>query len=384
MAVAVVGTGFIGPVHAEALRRLSVEVRGILGSNAEKGQAAASALGLTVAYRDYDEILSDQAVDVVHLASPNNTHFDYARRALGAGKHVVCEKPLAMNSEETAELVRLARQHANLVTAVNYNIRYYPMALHARHLVRSGELGTPYHVNGSYLQDWLLFDNDWSWRVEAGAGGALRAVGDIGTHWLDLLQWITGLKVTALVAHLATFLEKRRKPSQSAGTFANTGNEPSGEWTEVDTEDYAAAWLEFESGVTGTFHVSQVNAGRKNRLGFEIACSNGSVAWDGERPNELWIGHRGRPNEILIKDPSLLSPVAAAHADYPGGHAEGFPDTFKQLYRDIYGYIEAGDYSAPRSFPTFEDGHHEALLCEAILRSHQERRWVSTAEGTTT
>jgi predicted dehydrogenase len=379
---AVVGAGFIGPVHVEALRRLGRPVVGVVGSTPEKGRAAAEALNVARAYATFDDLLADPAVHVVHLASPNRLHFDQCRRAVAAGKHVVCEKPLATSAAECAELARLA-EHAPVVTAVNYNVRYYPLCQEARERVRSGEIGTVYHVSGAYAQDWLLYDTDFNWRVAAEEGGPLRAVADIGTHWMDLVTWITGLEVEAVCADLRTFLPTRRRPAAgSVETFqAGRGPAPAGEPVAVNTEDYGSVLLRFRGGSAGAFHVSQVTAGRKNAVRFEVAGSKAALAWDGERPNELWVGRRDRANEVLLKDPALLSAAARPFAAYPGGHAEGFPDTFKQLFRSVYDYIEAGDLAAPRTFPTFRDGWREAALCEAILASHRERRWVDVPAG---
>lgn len=380
--VAVAGTGFIGPVHVEALRRLGITVRGIVGATPDKSQEAAGRIGLEVAYPNYQAIIDDPQVDAVHIATPNNTHFEMAKSALLAGKHVVCEKPLAMNSTETAELVRVASDHPNLISAVNYNIRFYPMVLHARELVRSGAIGEVYTIRGAYSQDWLLYDTDWNWRLLNEEGGDLRAIGDIGTHWMDLMAFVTGLRVESLLADLNTFIKTRKKPKQAVATFK--GKEAASapveyEPVQIRTEDWAAVIFHYAGGARGTMNVSQVCPGRKNQLWFEIAGSKSTIVWNGERPNELWIGHRDRPNETLIKDPSLLMGMATQHADYPGGHAEGFPDTFKQLYRSIYNYLVAGNFSQPKPYPTFEDGHHEVVLSESILKSHRQRSWVDIA-----
>jgi predicted dehydrogenase len=282
-----------------------------------------------------------------------------------------------MTSAETAELVALAEQ-APGVAAVNYNIRYYPLCIEARARIQAGELGPVYHVGGSYLQDWLLYDTDFNWRVLAGEGGALRAVADIGTHWLDLATWVTGLEVESICADLRTFLPTRRRPQDGVETFqGKLGEAGPTEAIAVDTEDYGAALLRFRGGASGSFTVSQVAAGRKNALRLEVHGARRSLAWDSERPNELWLGHRDRANELLTRDPALLRPEARRCADYPGGHNEGFPDSFKQLFRAVYEYIEAGNPTAPRPFPTFADGHREALLCEAVLRSHREVGWVA-------
>ena len=383
--IAIVGTGFIGPVHAEALRRLGLHVRGILGSSATKSEWAAQQLGLAVGYPDFDAVLSDDAVDAVHITTPNQFHHEMAKRALLAGKHVICEKPLAMNSTETADLVEVAQSKPHLVSAVNYNIRFYPVLLHARDLIQQGDIGDIYHIRGAYQQDWLLYDTDWNWRLLPDAGGKLRAIGDIGTHWMDLIGFLTGLRVESLLADLHTFVSPRKQPRGSVATFSGKGQDGPVEYDEVEitTDDYGAVIFRYAGGARGTMNVSQVHAGKKNELSFEIAGSKASLAWNGERPNELVIGHRDRPNEVLIKDPSLLSERAASHADYPGGHAEGFPDTFKQLYKAIYGYLDAGNFDQPKPFPTFEDGHHEVVLSEAILQSHRERRWIEIEDAAT-
>jgi predicted dehydrogenase len=374
--VVIVGTGFMGPTHTEALRRLGITVRGIMGSSPEKSQQAAQQLGLDVAYSDYQDILDDDLVDAIHVATPNKLHFDMAKRALLADKHVVCEKPLAMNSQETAELVEVARSKPNLIDAVNYNIRFYPAVFQAREIVRNGELGEIFTLRGAYLQDWLLFDTDWNWRLVPEEGGDLRAIGDIGTHWMDLMAFVTGLRVESVLADLKTFIPTRKKPRQAVATFEQAGSGDVDEVT-IRTDDWGAVIFHYAGGARGTMNVSQVNAGRKNQLSFEIAGSKGAIAWDGERPNELWIGHRERPNEILIKDPSLLSGDTLTYTDYPGGHAEGYPDSFKMLYRAVYDYLHTGDFSKPKPFPTFADGHQEIVISEAILASHRERRWVS-------
>lgn len=393
MKVGVVGTGFIGPVHVEALRRIGVEVKGVLGSSAQKSQAAAQRMGLERGYSSYTELLADPEVGVVHLTSPNRFHREQVLQALEAGKHVVCEKPLGMTTRETRELVAAARKHPGLVTAVNYNIRFYPLCLQARAMVRSGEVGEVFHVKGSYVQDWLLYPTDFNWRVLASEGGALRAVGDIGTHWLDLVSFITGLEVEEVMADLKTVHPVRQAPPQgSVETFSSKGDQPSATAdtggkkgakkklsttpVHIDTEDYASVLLRFGGGARGVLTVSQVTAGRKNRLEWEIAGSKRAVAWNGERPEELWVGERGEANRILMRDPGLLDRAASAYTSYPGGHAEGFPDTFKQLYRAVYADIAAGKPSENPLYATFEDGHKELALCEAILESSRKGKWV--------
>ncbi len=379
---AVVGAGFIGPVHVETLRRLGIHVKGIVGVSEEESRQAADSLGLPVAYTALEELLGDGEVDVVHIAAPNRLHFSMARQALNAGKHVMCEKPLAMTSEETAELVELAEE-TGLVAGVNYNIRFYPLCLEAAQMARQGVLGEVYSVCGSYVQDWLFYETDYNWRVLREEGGDLRAVADIGTHWLDLVHAITGLEVEAVCADLHTVFNIRQRPTGEVETFkgkldrATVETEP----VEIDTEDYGGVMIRFRGGARGVLWVSQVTAGRKNCLRYEIAGSECALSWESESPNRLWIGHRDEANELLLRDPALLSERAAPYANFPGGHNEGFPDTFKQCFRSFYEYIAGEEMPHPVPFATFEDGHRELVLCETILESHRRGGWVEIEGG---
>lgn len=377
---AVVGTGFIGPVHVEALRRANVEVAAIVGSSDQKSRDAATRLKVPETHTTFDSILNDESIDVVHLTTPNRFHFEQAKAVLEVGKHVLCEKPLAMNSRESAELTQLASDRG-LTAGVAYNIRFYPLCHEVAARVRQGELGKTLHVTGSYVQDWLLRDTDFNWRVLAKDGGELRAVADIGTHWLDLVQFMTGEKVVAVCADLKTVHPKRHRPIGGVETFSKSGDGPTNtEKVDITTEDCGCVMLRFENGANGCLWVSQTTAGRKNCLRFEIAGEQASCSWNSERPNELWIGHRDDPNETLTRDPALLATDAGAISNYPGGHNEGFPDTFKQLFTSFYNYIAGGDFSAPQPFPTFQDGHREIVLCEAILQSHRQRSWVEITD----
>jgi len=374
--VGIVGTGFIGPAHLEALRRNNVNVVGLAEAAADLAAEKAAELGIGKAYESYEAMLADPDIDVIHLATPNYLHYPHAKAALEAGKHVVCEKPLAMNSTESADLLRIAK-NTGKVNVINFNIRFYPMAQQARSMVQNGEIGDLFILQGSYLQDWLLLPTDWNWRLEPDLGGTLRAVGDIGSHWLDLMSFITGLKVKEVFADFKTFHPIRKKPLRELETFTGKMLTPDDyEDKPIKTEDYASILLHYENDVRGVLTVSQVSSGRKNRIYFEINGSKSSLSWNGERPNELWIGQRSGPNQVMMKDPSLLSADALATVSYPGGHNEGFPDTFKQLYKKVYNYILAGDFTAKPDFPTFFDGHYEQVLCEAIETSSREGRWV--------
>jgi predicted dehydrogenase len=374
---AVVGTGFIGVVHVDALRRLGVQVLGVVGSTPERARAKSGPIPLPEPYDSFEAMLADDRVDVVHLTTPNHLHYPQVRATLEAGKHVVCEKPLALDSQQSAELVELA-ERSGLVHCTNFNIRFYPQCQEARALVAAGRLGEVWNVHGGYLQDWLLLPTDWNWRLEPDKGGELRAVADIGSHWLDLVQFVTGRRVAELCADLATTIPVRRRPTGPVETFA-AADDVEREDAPMTTEDLAHLLVRFEGDARGSAVISQVSAGRRNSLRFEVDGSRGSLYWDAERHEELWLGHRGRPNETLMRDPALLHPDAASRTSLPAGHAEGFADTFKELYRAVYAAVAAGGMPDEPPFPTFVDGHRANVLGDAVAASARERGWVEVA-----
>jgi len=371
---AVIGTGFIGTVHVEALRRIGVQVRGVLGSNPERGALRAEALGVPRAYGSLDELLADPMVQVVHVTSPNDLHVSQTKAILTAGRHVVCEKPLAMTATGSAELVELAAV-SGLINATNFNIRYYPLNQQARETVADGTLGEVRLVTGRYFQDWLTLDSDWNWRLQPDRGGALRAVGDIGSHWLDLMTYVTGRRIMAVMADLTTFMATRHEPTGPVETYA-TGRSTDTVSRAIVTEDTASILLRFEGGARGAVSISQISPGRKNSLQYEIDGSEAALAWDSEQPDQAWIGHRDRPNEVLIRNPALMGPAGRAASALPGGHVEGFFDTFCAHFRAVYADVVAGAPSFSPGYPTFADGHDEMLVGEAIAQSAREGRWV--------
>jgi len=377
---AVIGTGFIGTVHVEQLRRIGVQVRGVLGSTPERGEARAIALGVPRAYPSLEELLADDSVDVVHVASPNHLHLPQARAAIAAGRHVVCEKPLGLTAVESGELATRAAA-STLVNAVNFNIRFYPLNQHAREIVAAGELGAVRFVTGHYLQDWLLLETDWNWRLEPDKGGPLRAVGDIGSHWLDLMSFVTGQRISAVMADLATFISVRQEPRGPIETFA-TERTADTEARSISTEDIASILLRFEDGARGALSVSQISAGRKNSLQWEIDGSTDAAAWSSETPDQLWLGHRHRPNELLLRNPALMGPAARTAAALPAGHIEGFADTFAALFRAIYADVAAGRRAERPVYATFADGHEEMLVGDAIAASARAGRWVEVGSTT--
>lgn len=374
----IVGTGFMGVAHTEALRRLGVHVKGIVGSTPERARAKASVAPLPPVYDGLDELLADPAVDVVHVTTPNDLHLAQVRGALAAGKHVLCEKPLGISSAETAELLGLARA-AGTVHAVCFNLRYYPHNQEAAALVRAGAIGDPRFVTGRYHQDWLLEETDWNWRLVASRQGGLRAVADIGSHWFDLTRFLTGRRIEAVVADLHTFVPLRNHPVGEVETFAAASVAPDVERVRehMASDDAAGVLLRYEGGTRGVCSVSQVSAGRKNALDWQVDGSLSSLAWAADQPEYLWIGHRGRPNELLNKDPSLMTSLGAAATGFPAGHVEGYPDTFKALFAAVYHDVESGGPSSAPGYPTFEDGHDAALVCEAVAASSTTGTWVT-------
>jgi len=370
----VAGAGFIGAVHVDALRRLGVEVLGVVDSTPERARAK----GIAPAYESFEALLDDDRVDVLHLATPNHLHYPLAKQALEAGKHVVCEKPLAVTSEQSAELVELA-ERSGLVHCTNFNLRFYPLVQEARERVRAGEVGQVWNVHGGYLQDWLALPTDWNWRLEPEKAGELRAVGDIGSHWMDMTQFVTGLRIVEVLADLSTAIPVRRRPKGEVETFASA-DDVEREDAAMSTEDIAHILLRYDNGARGSLVLSQVSMGRKNSLRFEIDGSAGAIAWDAERNEELWLGHRDRPSETLLRNAALMHPTAAARTHLPAAHAEGYADTFRELYRAVYADVARGGPSDEPDYPTFRDGHVENVLCDAVALSNRERRWVEVTE----
>ncbi len=372
---AIFGTGFVGRVHLDAVRRLeSVDAVAIADINVEMARRLGAGFAVPTVVEDYRAVLNDAAIDAVHICTPNSEHFPMVKAALQAGKHVACEKPLAINAEEAEELVALAAQ-TGLRNCVCHNLRFYPMVQQLRRMREAGELGEILVVQGSYAQDWLLHDTDWNWRLDSKISGPSRCMADIGSHWFDMAEFVTGLRVSSLCADLQTFYTTRKQPKHAIETFANKLLGPE-DYVErpVDTEDFGAVIFRMGERTRGSVTASQVAAGRKNRLSFEIFGTKASAAWNQENPNELWIGHRDTSNQLLIKDPSLLKPEARGYADLPGGHAEGYGDTTKQMFRRFYAAVSAPG-SSPE-YPQFVDGLRQMIILKAELESHRTRGWI--------
>jgi len=368
----IVGAGFVGPHHIDAVRRLGyVDVVAVAGSSQASADKKAEAVGARKAYGGYEALLNDPDIQVVHNATPNYLHYPVNAAAIAKGKHVVSDKPLAMTAAEAKKLLDQATK-AGVVHAVTFNYRGNPLVQQARNMIARGELGKPHFLVGQYLQDWLLKDTDYSWRLEPDKGGASSALGDIGSHWCDLAQHISGLRITHVLGDITTVIPKRKKPLGSREAFAAADANQKVEEVDIKVEDLASVLLRFDNGAKGCFSVGQVCAGHKNDLELEICGSKTSLKWRQEHQNELLIGHRAKPNEILQKDPSLIDQAAGKYAHLPGGHQEAWADAFANLMRDIYGFIAEGKKPSdphPPAFATFEDGYRANCIVEAILQS---------------
>jgi predicted dehydrogenase len=375
---AIAGLGFIGPAHIEALRRLpNVEVIGVADMTPELSQKRAAELGIQKAYDSFDHLLADPEVNCVHICTPNNLHFEQAKKAILAGKNVVCEKPLATTTAE-AQILHDMAVEAGIIHAVHFNLRYYPLIRQMKTLRENGDLGEIYSVIGTYLQDWLFYQTDYNWRLEPDKSGESRAIADIGSHLMDLMEYITGLKAVSVMADFTTVHKTRLKPLKPIATYSGKMLQAD-DYQEVpiNTEDFATVIIKFSNGNKGVLTVSQVSAGRKNRVNLEIAGSKQTFAWCSESPNNLWIGKRDGYNQQLMRDPSLVEPEVRSLIDFPGGHNEGFPDTSKQLFKEVYAAIAAGKQPENPTYPSFADGLRILQVCDKIVESNKKQAWVS-------
>jgi predicted dehydrogenase len=365
-----VGAGFVGPHHVDAVRRLGfVDLVAVASGSESSARQKAEALGARRSYVGYQALIDDPEVEVVHNATPNYLHAAVTSAALARRKHVVSDKPLAMTSAESKQLLNQAKD-AGVVTAVTFNYRGNPLVQHARQAVAGGAIGAPRFVHGYYLQDWLLKDTDYSWRLDPEKGGPSSALSDIGSHWCDLAQHITGSRIIEVLGELTTSVPMRKKPRHSREAFAGASGDEA-DVVSITVDDLASVLVRFDNGAKGSFSVGQVCAGHKNDLVLEVCGSTSSIRWRQEHQNELWFGHRDVANEVLQKDPSLLGGDARRYARLPGGHQEAWADAFSNVMRDIYGVIAAGPpyRPLPPAVATFEDGYWANCIVDAILES---------------
>ncbi|SDR61417.1 Gfo/Idh/MocA family protein [Paraburkholderia tuberum] len=374
LGVAIAGPGMIGAVHARAVRMAGAHLRGVAAASPIAGVEAARRFGAARGYDSFDHLIADPSVDVVHVCTPNSSHRDLALAALEAGKHVICEKPLATKASDARLLADTARR-TGCVATVPFVYRFHPMVREAR--ARVSALGRLQLIHGSYLQDWLLGADDTNWRVDATVGGASRAFADIGSHWCDLIEWVTGERLSSVVASFDTTVAQRPDQERQSCASCGTAEGHAGGSIAVKTEDVAAATFKTGSGVLVNVTVSQVSAGRKNRLWFEIDGANGSVVFDQEDPERLWFAREGR-TELLVRDPNVGSPEQRRLATLPAGHAQGYAQCFEAFVADTYATIRGEQRDG---LPTFDDGLRSAQIVEAVLESSRTNSWISINGG---
>ncbi len=373
--VGVIGTGYIGKIHLDTLKRISgVNVSVINDANAELAADTAAQFNVSNIAKDYRDIIDDNSIDVIHNCTPNKYHFDITKAALEAGKQVMSEKPLAMNLVQAEELLNLA-EAKNAVTGVNFCYRYYPLVQEMAARFRRGDAGDLQLVTGTWFQDWLSKETDYSWRLEKAEGGESNITADLGSHWFDLVQFVTGLKITEVLGDLQTIIKERKRPKNQVLAFQKA-NLDDFETVSVEVEDYSSVMFHFSNGRPGTFTASQICNGRKSDTEFQVYGSKYSMAWNHNRADKMWIGHRDRPNEILTESPILQDPSTAIYASLPAGHPVGYYSAVLNLFRDFYGVVRTGNETNPLGRPTFQTGFDEMVILDAVLKSVDKKTWV--------
>ncbi|MCF7740174.1 MAG: Gfo/Idh/MocA family oxidoreductase [Candidatus Marinimicrobia bacterium] len=374
----IIGCGFMGQSHIENIRRIpNVEITAVSDIVENKRRKLAESYNISKVYKNWHELAKDPEIDVIHNCTPNHMHYEINKSAIQEGKAILSEKPLTNDEQRSEELLKIAKEK-NILAGVNFNYRNYPLIQHARQMIKNGEIGQIYLVHGHYLQDWLLYKSDYNWRVDKKKGGASRAIADIGSHWCDMLQFLTGKKVVKVFSDLNIIHKTRYKPASESETFRGKEVDRNGNEIEVNTEDTGTVIFQLEDNIRGVFNVSQVSAGHKNCFDIEINGSQMSIAWTQEEPNKLWMGHRDKPNQELVKDPALLNSESKSFAHYPGGHPEGYPDLFKNMFLEFYEAFRNNKTIEDKvNFPTFEDGYQENRIVEAVLKSNNEKCWIT-------
>jgi len=373
--IGLIGTGYIGPIHLNALSRLGgVKVKRVADVNVELARKAAVDYNIESSGTDWREVVRDPGIDVIHNCTPNKYHFEINKEALNQGKQVFTEKPLCMNLKEADELVNLAEQK-KAVTGIGFCYRYYPAVQEMAVRVRRGDAGAVRMVSGTYFQDWLSREADWSWRLLASESGESNITADLGSHWFDLVQFVTGLEVKQVIGDLATLIPVRKRPKRQVLAFEKVDRVETEEVT-VELEDYSAVLFRLSNGSPGSFATSQVCAGRKSDTEFQVYGSTCSYAWNHKEATVLWIGHREKPNEVLIENPTLQDPATARYATLPAGHPQGYHDAMMNMFRDYYDELAGKTVARAAPRATFATGRVEMKILAAVLASHREKRWV--------
>ena len=380
--IGIIGMGYIGVSHVEAIRRLgNLELVAVADTNIELAESKAGEFHIPKVYKTMDELIADPTIDVIHNCTPNFLHFEVNTKAIEAGKHIFSEKPLTNTVKESQELLNLLRKNPDIVAGVNYCYRMNPLVQDAKNRIAQGEIGKPLLVHGSYLQDWLLFETDYNWRIEPEYAGITRCIGDIGTHWLDLAQVMSGSKIIEVCADVVIVHPKRKKPTKAVETFAVNTDASYIEY-DVATDDYAGALIKFDNGASGVFQCSQVSAGRKCFIDIEVDCTKASFHWQHQEGDKMWKGNRNSNNEEIMRNPNLMTPEAGQYSFLAAGHPEGWNDAFKNVLIAYYNFIFDGKKHGKdkEDFATFDDAHYLMRLSEAILKSARERRWINISE----
>lgn len=363
---AVIGTGFVGVAHIEALRRLgNIEVVAICDTNDIKNKA--KELFIDLSFSDYKKMLDEVKLDFVHVCTPNNTHYAISKYAMNKNVNVVLEKPMAFNSDEAKELYILSKEK-NLICGVNYHNRLYPACAYIKDIISKDELGDIISINGMYVQDWLLYETDYSWRLNSDESGSTRTVADIGSHWVDLIEYMSGLEIVSVLAEFKTVYPTRKKAIGNVETFS-TAKAKKYEDISIDTEDIVSLMFRLSNGAIGNALFSQMCAGKKNKIEVLISGTKSSVEWSLDKHSDVILGHRDKPSEIITKDHLLMSSVSNMF-DYPSGHTEGYPDAFKQVFKDIYNCVKNPSYAS------FYDGYRQMIINEKIFESAKTNSWI--------
>ena len=380
--VGLIGTGYISESYIDAIRRVGyAELVAVADADYALAKAKSEAYGIPRCYPSMVELIADTDISVVHNCTPNHLHLEVNEKIINAGKHVFSEKPLAKTSAESAKMLQTLKAHPDVVAGVNFCYRMNALVQDAKSRIAEGEIGKPYLVHGSYLQDWLLYDTDYNWRIEPEYTGISRCVGDIGSHWMDTAQTLINAKITEVCANTVIALPKRKRPTTQVETFSQNMN---AEYEEVDvtTEDYAGVLVKFDNGACGVFQCSEISAGRKCFIDIEVDGSIASFQWQQEHSDQMWKGNRNKNNEQIMRNPNLMSPAARKYARLAAGHPEGWNDAFRNNLDAFYGFIRDGKRMGvdPCDFATFEEGHYIMRLTEAVMKSGKERRWVGIEE----
>lgn len=376
--VGLIGTGYMGTIHLEELARINnVQVVAVADPNIDLAKKTAQRFNIDRAYSDYKNILSDPDIHVIHNCTPNKPHYVINKEALNLGRHVFSEKPLAMTLEEAEELQELAEKKG-AKTAINFCYRYYPVVQEMAFRVRRGDAGQIIMVTGTWFQDWLSNPTDYSWRLETSESGSSNITADLGSHWFDLIQFVTGLKITKVIGDFATLIQIRKKPDRQVLAFEKADEVKTKDF-KVKLEEYSAVLFRLSNGSPGSFTMCQACNGRKSDTEFQIYGSLCSFAWDHRRSSELWIGYREKPNEILIESPQLQDISNAKYAPLPAGHPLGYHDAILNLFRDYYDAVSDGAARQDDLFPSFRSGVEEMKVLNAIIKSVKTGNWENVA-----